>query len=134
QLADANNCTSQVSVTLTEPQPLAINLNAIIQEAGQLYHLQCKDDTNGAIAAVVTGGTGAYTFEWTDSNATVLSTNDTLTQLGAGTYCVQVTDANGCVINDCFEITEPADALEATTVLSLYNTVYNVSCFGATDG
>jgi gliding motility-associated-like protein len=134
ELSDSNNCTSQVSATLTEPEPLTLNLNAIIQEAGQVYHLQCKDDTNGAIAAVVNGGTGAYTFEWTDSNATVLSTNDTLTHLGAGTYCVQVTDASGCVINDCFEITEPADALEATTVISVYNGVYNISCFGETDG
>ncbi|HEY8404029.1 MAG TPA: choice-of-anchor L domain-containing protein [Flavobacteriales bacterium] len=133
-LADANDCNAQVSVTLTEPQPLTLNLNAIIQEAGQTYHLQCKDDTNGAIAAVVSGGTGSYTFEWTDSDSNVLSANDTLTQVGAGTYCVKVTDENGCEITDCFEITEPEEALESTAVISVYNEVYNVSCFGATDG
>lgn len=133
-VVDANNCEVSTTVTITEPLPLTIELSAIIQEAGQTFHLQCFGDDNGAIASSVSGGTTSYTYEWTDEDLTVLSTNDTLFGLVAGTYCLEITDANGCTAQECFEITQPSTALEATSVLSIYNEIYNISCFGASDG
>ncbi len=47
--------------------------------------------SNGSIAAVGTGGTGPYTFLWSNS-----ATTATITGLAVGSYTVTVTDANGC--------------------------------------
>ncbi len=133
-VTDANDCEITSSVTITEPQPLDIGLSAIIQDPSQIYHLQCLGDDNGAIASSVSGGTQGYSYEWIDVDLNLLSTNDSLFGLVAGTYCLTVTDANGCSIQECFEITEPENQLEATYQLSLYNDIYNISCFGAQDG
>jgi len=133
-VSDANDCEVATTVSITEPEPLQVSLSAVIQEETQQYHLQCFGDDNGTIASTVSGGTADYTYEWTDEDLNVLSTNDTLTNLVAGTYCLEVTDANGCVLQECFEITQPDSPLESEAVLSIYNEVYNISCFGAADG
>jgi len=52
----------------------------------------CPGDMNGSISLLtMMGGTAPYSYEWstTDNSATV-------TNLAAGNYWVQVTDANGC--------------------------------------
>lgn len=46
---------------------------------------------NGSIVAAGTGGTGPYTYLWSNAGNTA-----TITGLVAGTYTVTVTDANGC--------------------------------------
>ncbi len=54
-------------------------------------------------------------------------TSGTFTGLTAGTYSVDVTDANGCMIFQTVVITEPP-------ALNITATVTNVSCFGMCDG
>ena len=131
---DQNNCEVQTTVNITEPTPMVLSLSAVVQEASQQYHLQCMGDDNGIIASAITGGVPGYTYQWMDADLNVISSNDTLFGAIAGTYCLQVEDGNGCLIQDCFEITEPSTALDASAVLSLYNGAYNISCYGATDG
>lgn len=56
---------------------------------------------NGSAIAQGFGGTEPYSFQWDDDNN---FTEAFLTGLRAGTYCVTMTDANGCSQEDCVSI------------------------------
>ena len=64
-----------------------------------------------------------YTYVW--SNA---ATSQDLTGIGAGTYSVTITDANGCTETISATITEPAAGISRSL------TQTNVLCFGAATG
>ncbi len=81
---------------------------------------------NGSATAIVTGGTGPYTYEW-DAN-TGYQTGPTATNLAAGSYFLYLTDAKGCTdvgIANVGSSNGPAGTVANTT---------DVSCFGAANG
>ncbi len=102
-ITDANNCTTEASVTLTQPPSLEVSLTPL--------NVNCFDGTDGLVAATASGGTVAtnYTFQWSNNSA-----DSTLSGLPAGTYCVTVLDDNGCQVEDCATVGEPP-ALELAT-------------------
>lgn len=104
-VTDANSCTTTVGgLTVANPPVLAFN------GGGALTQVSCFGGSNGAIATVnVTGGTGSYTYEWSNG-----STTTSLSGLVAGTYGLTVKDANLCSINTSYIITEPAAALSVS--------------------
>ena len=51
--------------------------------------------TNGAADITVTGGSGAYSYSWTDENDVEVSSDEDAS-LAAGTYAVTVIDSLGC--------------------------------------
>jgi gliding motility-associated-like protein len=92
-VTDALGCTSDTTVIVLQPLPLNVNLLA-------------GDDTcgygNGALQAVVLGGTYPFEYLWSairDSSSIYNVASPPAghnTGLGAGTYSVEVTDASGC--------------------------------------
>src|SRR5690606_35400810 len=84
----------------------------------------CNGAATGEINLVVEGGITPYTYLWNTGETTA-----TISGLMAGTYSVDITDANGCVLNLEFEITQP-DALVATDA----TTQSNVTCNGTATG
>lgn len=70
----------------------------------------CFGFQDGGATASATGGTEPYTYLW-DNAATTAS----ITGVGAGTYSVMVTDANGCTSNASATVTEPAELTIATS-------------------
>ncbi|WP_026991900.1 T9SS type A sorting domain-containing protein, partial [Flavobacterium subsaxonicum] len=94
-ITDANGCTITQTVTITQPDALAATTTQI--------NVGCNAGSNGEATVNVTGGSGAYTYEWLPSGGTAA----TATGLVAGTYTVTVTDANGCELAQSFTITEP---------------------------
>jgi len=72
----------------------------------------------------VLGGTGPYTFNWLPSGPTT----EDRTGLVAGTYTVQVTDANACTGTVNATVTQPTSPVSGTTVVT------NVACFGGNTG
>jgi len=69
----------------------------------------------GSITLNVSGGTGPYTIEWSNGNSGLVL--DSITE--PGTFGVQVTDANGCVLVDAFQVLiDDSAELEITEVLS----------------
>ena len=78
-------CEVSSSVTLTEPLP--------IQGLIEVQAATCSQ-VNGSISSAITGGTGAFTYLW--SNA---ATTSAINALLPGTYDLSVTDANGCTKN-----------------------------------
>jgi hypothetical protein len=57
----------------------------------------CTGFNDGAITLNVSGGTGTYTFNWSDLDPPPAEPQNR-TGLAGGTYSVTVTDANNCSV------------------------------------
>ncbi len=132
-VTDANGATSTSSSTITEPTELTANVggaNFGIDFDGDDVDDEFYDETascngflDGGLAANAAGGTGPYTYLWS-----IGATTGSIVGVGAGTYTVTVTDANGCTATSQGTITEP-DALSPTIGF-----VSSISCNGSSDG
>ncbi len=82
-VVDLFNCSFIETYDITQPDPVEINATSVNANCGM---------ANGIIYLNPTGGTSPYNYEWFNgSNA------DSLANLEAGAYAVNVTDANGCI-------------------------------------
>ncbi len=117
---DGIGSTARFDYTLNNP--------TAIEVTETLKNITCYDGSDGAIAINVTGGAGNYTFSWTNSSGIVISTNEDINELTAGTYTLSVTDQNLCNSIFSFELTEPQEQL----AILLDNTT-DPSADGATD-
>jgi hypothetical protein len=98
-VTDNNGCTKTSSATITQP-------SAALIIGSMVTPINCNGNSNGAINITVTGGTPGYTYDWVDIPGT--SNQEDRSGLSAGTYSVQVTDANGCTANQSFTLTQPS--------------------------
>ncbi len=114
---DLNGCTEIANVTLTEP------LDLIIQAQVQT-NVNCNGACDGTATVTPVGGTIPYNFTWLN---TVSATN-IANALCAGSYNVEVTDNNGCVVDTDFNITEPP--LLQIQSISATDALCNGSCDG----
>jgi len=115
-ITDGNSCVRTFVSTISQPVA-GINL------APTSTNILCNGAGNGTAGVTATGGTGLYTYNWSNS-----SNNANLSFLQAGTYSVTVTDANGCSTTvPAFTITEPS-------ALSVAATANDATVFGGTDG
>ena len=115
-VTDANGCTDTETVTITEPTP-------VVASATVISNVLCNGDTNGVAFAAGSGGTSPYTYTWENNN-----TNDTASNLFAGTWGVEVMDAMGCIDSAFITITQPD-----TLIIGL-DSITDVSCNGGNDG
>ena len=83
-VTDNNGCTASGSVTITQP------LAAITISTPSVTNTICGSNI-GQVTVTVNGGTGAYTYLWSDGATTPNDLN-----IPAGNYSLTVTDANGC--------------------------------------
>ncbi len=113
-VVDANQC--QSSATITVSQPTAITAIENIVEP------LCAGNSNGNISLQASGGTGAYSYLW--SNA---GTTDSIGNITVGNYSVTVFDANNCSTSSSFTVNEPA-------LLSVASTSTDAICFGEQNG
>ncbi|MBL0018561.1 MAG: SprB repeat-containing protein [Bacteroidetes bacterium] len=125
-VTDANGCTSTSSFTLTEPAILASSGVPATFNCG--YNVTCNGATNGSINFTATGGCAPYAFVWSTG-----ATTEDVSALGAGTYGVTVTDANGITTTNSFTLTQPA-VLASSGIPATFSCGYNVTCNGATNG
>ncbi len=92
-LTDANNCTNNASVNISNPPELIVELTTSAD-------MICNTPGNATISA--TGGTPSYTFLW-PANAGGVN-QGTATNLSPGIYSVTVRDSNNCEETVSFEI------------------------------
>ncbi len=119
-----SGCTTSYEVSLTEPDALSLQVDGMAES-----NLGAND---GSVSAMVSGGTSDYSYEWTDANGMVVGTTAMVSELGPGEYCVEITDANECTIEDCFTITAGADPCAGFSAVS--GDHVPVSCNGGSDG
>ena len=113
-VTDAIGCAATVNINLTEPADLSVS--------GTSSGANCGEN-NGSIDISVTGGTGSYTFLWSPGG----STDEDPSNLGAGNYTVQVTDAAGCTGTESISVNANSGPNPATTFS-------DVTCFGLANG
>jgi uncharacterized repeat protein (TIGR01451 family) len=80
-----NACFDTTLFTMVAPTPIA---GTVITN----FNASCFGGSDGQLTAFATGGTGSYTYLW--SNGSAMQTAFNLT---AGVYTVQIYDANGCM-------------------------------------
>jgi gliding motility-associated-like protein len=116
-IKDVNGCLADTIITISQPTK--------IEKAIIITTPSCYGYVNGAVGITVTGGTPSYTYSFDNSAFTATTT---YIRLAAGTDSILVKDANGCLSDTTFSITQPSgiffDSVKYT----------NISCFNGTDG
>lgn len=104
QITDAHGCIVTSTAVVSNGTPT-------IQQA-TTNNVSCNGGSNGSVVLMVDGGNPSYSYNWSNG-----FTTENNTDLGAGTYSVQITDANGCTTSGTYVIDEPA-AIEITPIVS----------------
>jgi len=120
QLTNDSGCVSFDTITINEPTPVVATITAFTPA-------NCQGGNDGTASVSGSGGTiggTGYSYLWPSGN-----TSQNETGLSAGTYCVTVTDGNGCEDTACVIIGEPATGISVSGVL-----LSNVTCNGGNDG
>lgn len=113
-VTDNGGCTAIQTVTITEPALLNSSIAATDATCG---------NANGTASVTPTGGTGPFTYAWSNSQTT-----QQITGLIAGTYSVTVTDANGCTTSSSAIVNTTG---APTVALSSFT---DATCFGQANG
>lgn len=108
-VTDATGCISGLSDTLTESN--AISSTAV------LTNPLCAGSSDGAINITLLNSVGVVTYSWTGPNG-FTSSNEDPSGLTQGQYCVHAVDANGCTLDTCFNLYDPAAISLATSSAS----------------
>ena len=133
-VTDATNSVATAKVTVKDPGEIALTVKSVTTD------ILCANDKTGQIVLGIKGGKPAYTIDCKNALGEVAGTVDlttfTITGLGASTYTIIVTDANGC------KSPEVAATINGYTELKLSAKVDSATCAGhdgritvtATDG
>ena len=124
-VSDALGCVDSLAIDVNEPPALTIALDSV-------RATRCFGEASGGAFVTASGGTPGYDFAWSTGAVT-----EDVGGLTAGTHCVTVTDANGCVDSICAVVPGP-DSLgivldaDSSTCLPLSGQAYLDTVFGGT--
>jgi len=117
-IKDGSGCKSTVSGVVTSSGGPTI-------AASTSQNISCHDGNDGSISITsVTGGTGTLQYS---KNGINFQTSPVFNSLTAGSYIIQVKDANGCIDTIAKTLTQPNAFLVVTSVT-------NVLCHGSETG
>lgn len=102
-LTDNTNCVIGQTLSVGEPDSVS-GLFAVTD-------VKCYGDFSGNITVSPSGGNGGYTYSWSTGDQ-----SDSITDLGLGTYSVQITDSLGCSWEGTAQVTQP-DSLSLSKVV-----------------
>jgi PKD domain/Ig-like domain CHU_C associated/PKD-like domain/SprB repeat/CHU_C Type IX secretion signal domain len=134
EVTDENSCTISGSIVLSEPD--VVTVSAAVSSNHNGSQISCFGALDGEVTATPAGGTGGYFYAWYDDaglSSPIGQTTITATGLGAGTYWVEVSDANGCSETASVTLFDPAPLTVTAAVNSDYNGA-DISCNGFADG
>ncbi len=113
-VTDNKGCQSIALVAVGQPTELIPTIDGT--------DLNCNNDGSGTVSIDHVGGTGPFSYEWSNMADIPDQMN-----LDAGVYSVTITDDNDCTAESTIEIMEP----EALDVISASS---NIACFGGNEG
>jgi len=99
-ITDANGCTANMTASLFVDAMTASTILTDASGPGQM---------DGSIDLSNQGGSNPYTYQWSNGQAT-----QDLVNIGAGNYCVTITDQNSCTLTACWDIAECVVAITGT--------------------
>jgi gliding motility-associated-like protein len=111
-----NGCQNSLSMSITEPAPLAAT--------AAMVAARCNGEANGTITVTPSGGISPY--QYSIDGGAAWQSNPVFTK-PAGTYTIQIRDANNCITTRSVTVTEPAP-------LTAFSNNSNASCDGGNDG
>lgn len=91
-ISDAQPCNIAASFTIFDVLPL--QTSAQVTDA-----LDCDEPSSGAINLLIQGGTPPYQVVWSNG-----ATTEDLLNIPPNTYTAQITDANGCTLQQSWEV------------------------------
>jgi hypothetical protein len=115
-VTDSLGCVGTATAVVTQPQQLNVT--------GTATNFSCNATSNGVINITASGGTGPYTYSWSNN-----TTTQNQAGLQAGNYTVIVTDAHNCMDTATFTV---GTAVPAT--LTVTGTATNFSCDSSNNG
>ncbi|MBL7719539.1 MAG: gliding motility-associated C-terminal domain-containing protein [Flavipsychrobacter sp.] len=113
-VTDANGCTDTAHALVSQPPALTAAISSMADAT-------CSQN-NGWATATPSGGTGPYTYLWSNGQTT-----PTITGLSAGTYTVTITDHHNCTATATVQVSQSA-------ALTLQVAADDISCHGLSDG
>lgn len=117
-ITDAKDCETIVAYPISDQNAQVVTISASTDAT-------CSGNCNGTATANVTGGSGLFQYSW---NTIPPQTNQTATNLCAGSYSIIVSDLNtGCIATTGVTINEPDQ-------INIISAISDVSCFGACNG
>jgi gliding motility-associated-like protein len=123
-IRDGNGCVYDYPDLETIIEPGLISISYVSQ-----LDILCNGESTGSIEIDASGGVPPLVFNWTNSSGVTVSTDEDPTGLPAGSYSLNVGDANGCTADypNLATLTEPQ-------ILQSVLTGTDISCFGNGDG
>ena len=115
-IKDANNCTKDTTITLTDSLTISANFS--------IGTVSCTNGSDGSITVNPFGGTNPYTFSLAGS---VFGSSNVLNGLTAGTWQIQVKDNNGCIHSTSVVVNEPSPVSASFSITP-------PSCHAGSDG
>ena len=112
-VTDSTGCTTTVASTITQPTQIT---------AAVVATTTACDSATGTITLTVNGGTGNYTFSWSNG-----ATTQNVAQLISNAYSVTVTDSNGCTATASTHVSQ-------TVGPQITFTATPTTCYGDSDG
>ncbi len=106
--------------------PVNVNVTQVTAVATSAA-ITCNGNNDGTASVTATGGSGLMTYDWLPGTPDGDGTN-ALTDLAAGTYTVNITDANSCAASATVVVTEPS------AIMIMPASQSDVSCNGGSNG
>ena len=120
-ITDNNSCTTYDTLQITEPSPLSYVVSAV--------NPLCYNDANGVVTLEINGGTLPYDAIYGNGvNSYPTSDSIIISGLSAGSDTLFVIDANGCIMSNFINLTNPLE-LQTSNITSV-----SATCHGYSDG
>jgi len=119
-VTDANNCSSNANINITEPAT-ALSGSITSQTNVTVY-----GGNDGSVTADGSGGTAPYQYSL---DGGPVQASGTFSTLSTGNYTITIHDDNGCTFDIPVNITQPLESLSGSITSQT-----NVACYGSSTG
>jgi gliding motility-associated-like protein len=122
---DGIQCGITDTISLTQPPVLQIDSTNLSDYHG--FEVSCANGNNGTIQIYGSGGTGSYTYNWTENGVPLMRDTSYIDNLTQGIYNLRIGDINQCLVNW-------AGTIDAPEPLAVNFDISNVNCTGSVLG